>query len=60
MSNTQKKAFIKEVETDLGPDLAYLDVERLEAVRNMLRWRKKSTVMQQRIARCRAWSRTAG
>src|SRR5665213_457744 len=29
MSNTQKKAFIREVEADLGPDLAYLDVERL-------------------------------
>ncbi len=29
MSNTQKKAFIKEVEAGLGPDLAYLDVERL-------------------------------
>ena len=29
MSNTLKKAFIKEVEVDLGPDLAYLDVERL-------------------------------
>jgi aspartyl-tRNA synthetase len=29
MSNTQKKAFIKEIEAGLGPDLAYLDVERL-------------------------------
>jgi aspartyl-tRNA synthetase len=29
MSNTQKKAFIKEVEVGLGPDLSYLDVERL-------------------------------
>ncbi|MGB8478446.1 MAG: aspartate--tRNA ligase [Acidobacteriaceae bacterium] len=31
MSNTQKKAFIKDVEAGLGPDLAYLDVERLAA-----------------------------
>jgi aspartyl-tRNA synthetase len=28
-SNTQKKAFIREVEAELGADLAYLDVERL-------------------------------
>ncbi len=29
MSNTQKKAFIREVDANLGGDLAYLDVERL-------------------------------
>jgi aspartyl-tRNA synthetase len=30
MSNTQRKSFIQEVDTTVGPDLAFLDVRRLE------------------------------